>query len=317
MTAVLAGQILGLSIACGLNLYLTVAALGILSRLGIVPALPPGLQGLEGTIVIASAAALFIVETVLDKTPHIDSVWDTVHTFIRAPAAALLATAALWGEPAWLVGTAVTAAFLVALATHATKAGVRVALNTTMRGGQIWLSIAEDILALCFATLAFLDPGAALIGSGALLAALLLVGPSYWRAGRLGARCLAAWLRSLFVPAGWHEGDRIPARVRRLLDPTPLGGAPPRGARAALDAPGSGSYRNGWLIVTGSGPVFVYRGLLGQRRLDIPPATAVEGESGAWADLVRFETDAGTDYTLYLLKDGPTLDVVVPSLQGA
>jgi hypothetical protein len=315
MNVILAGQILGLAFACGLNLYLAVAALGLLVRFDLVPQLPPGLQGLEGWIVISSALTLFLVEAVVDKTRHVDSLWDTVHTFIRPPAAALLAIAALWARPTTLIVLMASAAFLVALLAHGTKAGLRLALNTTAADGRIWISVFEDLLALTIAVLAFLDPRTALIAIAVLVLLLLLAGPPYWRAVALGLRSLRAWLRSLFRPAGWREADGIPARIQRRLDPMPLGAAPPRAARAALDAPDTGAFRNGWLVLTAEGPLFLYRTITGARRLPLPPARKATGRAGPWTDTVHVETDDETGYTLHVLKDGPAPDLLADALE--
>lgn len=317
MTALLIGQILGVSFACGLNLYLTVAALGLLSRFDIITGLPPGLHGLEGVVVIVSAALLYIIEAVVDKVRHVDSIWDTVHTFIRPPAAALLAVGALWGEETALVLAAAAMAFVVALIAHGTKAGLRFALNAGQTGAQAWVSIAEDVLALAFAIMAFLDPILALIGTAAILVILILVGPRYWRAFRLGLRAMAAWYRTLFSPARWREGPELPARIRRQLEPTPLGAAPPRGARACLHGfPGAGAYRNGWLVVTNGDPIFLYRTLLGHRLVDLPSPRLLSVDPGVWADIIHIDSH-DTRYRLYMLKDGPTVDTAVPDLQEA
>lgn len=314
MTALVLGQVLGVAFACGLNLYLTVAALGLLSRVGLID-LPPGLHGLEGLIVIASASILFLIEAVIDKVRHADSLWDTVHTFIRPPAAALLAFGILWGAPLSLAGPAAAVAFVVALVAHGTKAGLRLALNAAMRGGRAWVSIAEDVLAVAFATMAFLDPTTALIGTLTAMALVLLVGPRYWRAFRLGLRALAAWLRTLFEPGRWRELEELPRGVRKLLGPTSIGAPAPRGARAAIyGAPGAGAYRNGWLVATGDGPVFFYLGFLGHRRVELPATHSVEADEGVWADVIHVQTDNEQVYRLYMLKDGPTPDLTIPYL---
>lgn len=315
MTPLLLGQVLGVSFACGLNLYLTVAALGVLSRFGVITSLPPGLQGLEATVVIASAALLYLVEAVVDKIRHADSLWDAVHTFIRPPAAALLAVGSLWGHSLSLVLTAAAIALFVALVAHGTKAGLRLALNTAMRGGHAWLSIGEDLVAVAFATLAFLDPSIALVSTATILVLMLLVGPRYWRAFRLGTRALGGWIRALFSPARWREGREIPRRIRRLLDPAPLASAPPRAARAALHGlPSVGAYRNGWLVITAEGPVFVYRTLLGHRRVDLPLPRTMDLDEGIWADIVRVDAGEDVRYVLYMLKDGPRPETTIENL---
>ena len=316
MTLTILGQLLGVSFACGLNLYLTVATIGILSRFDIITGLPPGLTGLESVVVIASALALYAVEAVIDKIRHADSVWDAVHTFIRPPAAALIVAGALWGHPALTVTVGAAGAFAVALLVHGTKAGARLALNATMGRGNAWYSLGEDLLAVAFALLAMVRPLWALMASAAVLFVVLLVGPRFWRALHLGLRCLLAWFRAFFVPSRWREDQELPRSVRGVLDPTPLAAAPPKGTAAALhDFPGLGGYRNGWLVLTPTGPTFVFRTMLGAlRRTDLPAPQRIDAEPGIWADVLDVHGDDGRHYTLYLLKDGPALETSVRHL---
>ena len=114
--------------AAGLNLYATVAALGLLARFGHLP-LPPGLQLLESWAVIAASTALFSIEFFADKIPAFDLIWNALHTFIRVPVAAILAyraTSQLSPEHqllAALLGAA------VALIAHGGKTAARVAIT--------------------------------------------------------------------------------------------------------------------------------------------------------------------------------------------
>lgn len=318
MSLVLAGQLAGLAFACGLNLYLTVAALGILYRFGLLPQLPAGLQGLEGWIVIGSAVGLYLVEAVIDKVHHADSLWDMVHTIVRPVAAALLAVAALWGMPTATMAVGAALAFLVALAAHGTKAGARMALNATMRTRwQTWISVAEDVGAAAVAVLSLRYPDYTLLGIAIALVIAAPFGPRLWRAFRLGNRATAAWLRSIFRPSRWRELDDMPRWTRPLLDDTPLGAAPPRGAPAALHRlKGAGPFRNGWLVLTVHGPVFVYRTLLGARRIPLPDPVEIRHEPGVWAAILRV-TAADTGYTLFLLKDGPEIELAIQHLSPA
>lgn len=319
MSLILAGQIAGLAYACGLNLYLSVATLGLLSHFGLLPNLPPGLQGLQGWIVIASAVGLYLVEAVIDKVHHADSLWDTVHTFIRPPAAALLAAAALWGQPTptLLVGT--TLALGVAFAAHGTKAGLRMSLNATMHTRwQRWISALEDGLAAVFAVVAIRFPVPTLAAVGVVLLATAPFAPRLWRAFRMGNHSITAWLRSIFRPARWRELDELPAYVRSLLHDTPLGAAPPRGARAALHGlKGAGAFRNGWLILTVNGPAFIHRSLLGARRIDLPEPRDIRPEPAVWATILRVDGQNGVPYALFLLKDGPEPDMAIRHLSPA
>lgn len=319
MSLVLAGQIAGVAFACGLNLYATVAVLGILSRVGLIQGLPTGLQGLEGAVVIASALVLFVIEAVVDKIHHADSLWDAVHTFVRPPAAALLAIGALWGRPTLLVIAGAALALGVALAAHGSKAGLRLALNATMRTrAQTWISGAEDLLALAIAIGAFLVPIPTLAVVGAAVALSLLLGLRLWRAFYMGLRCLAAWLRSIFELSAWKEADQLPEHVRRLLGETPLGMAPPRGARAALHGlPEAGSFRNGWLVLAAQGPLFIFRTLTSVRSIELPPPEEVNAETGVWAHRLHVRSGPDTEYTVFMLKDGPGMELARQSLTHA
>src|SRR5438270_12910431 len=92
--------IVATSFAAGLNLYATVATLGILGHVGVLP-LPPSLQGLASWYVIGLALILFVIEFFADKIPAFDLVWNALHTFIRVPVAALLAYRATATLPPW------------------------------------------------------------------------------------------------------------------------------------------------------------------------------------------------------------------------
>src|SRR4051812_10683937 len=88
--AILAGQLLGTAFASGLNLYATVALLGMASRFHWIHQLPTGLRGLENGLVIGSALLLFVIEFVVEKVQYAGAVWDAIHTIVRPFAAALL-----------------------------------------------------------------------------------------------------------------------------------------------------------------------------------------------------------------------------------
>jgi len=137
---------LGSAWLSGVNLYATVLTLGLLQRLGLAR-LPGDLGYLAEGWVIGLAAALYAIEFVADKVPAIDSAWDALHTFIRVPAGAVLATSAFADfDPAVRVAALLVGGGL-ALGAHGAKAATRVAVNTTAPGGGIVLSLAEDAAA--------------------------------------------------------------------------------------------------------------------------------------------------------------------------
>jgi uncharacterized protein DUF4126 len=165
------GLALGAGFSSGLNLYATVATLGLLQRYSVLQ-LPPALQVLSHPWVLGIAIALYLVEFLADKIPYFDTIWDAVHTFIRPPAAALLAYAAAGAAPAeWRWGAALLAGG-VALTAHGTKASARAAVNTSPEPFSNWiLSFGEDVLAVWLTWLATAHPLATTIIVVALVAA--------------------------------------------------------------------------------------------------------------------------------------------------
>ncbi len=147
-----------IAFAAGLNVYATVAALGLLARFGHVP-LPPALQILESWPVIAASTTLFMIEFFADKIPAFDLIWSALHTFVRVPAAALLAYGATRQlTPAQqLLAAALGAA--IALAAHGGKTAVRAAVTPSPEPvSNIALSLGEDALALGLTWLATRHP---------------------------------------------------------------------------------------------------------------------------------------------------------------
>jgi hypothetical protein len=147
-----------IAFAAGLNVYATVAALGLLSRFGHVP-LPPALQILETWPIIAASGTLFVVEFFADKIPAFDLIWSALHTFVRVPAAALLAYGATRQlTPAQqLLAALLGAAF--ALAAHGGKTAARAAVTPSPEPfSNITLSLVEDALAVALTWLATRHP---------------------------------------------------------------------------------------------------------------------------------------------------------------
>lgn len=143
--ATLIAMTLGVGWASGLNLYAAMLALGIAGATGHA-VLPEELQILQSPLVIAAAGLMYCVEFFADKVPGVDTGWDALHTFIRLPAGALLAS----GMVADAGQAAQFAAMIVggglAASTHATKAGSRALINTSPEPVSNWIaSISEDI----------------------------------------------------------------------------------------------------------------------------------------------------------------------------
>ena len=155
--------------ASGLNVYATVLVTGLVGRFGDVERVP---EVLERTDVLLAAAALAAVEFVADKIPYVDSGWDAVHTVIRPTLAAMLG-ALLAGEADDL-GEAVAAVLggTTALASHAAKASLRLAANSSPEPfSNIVLSLAENTAVVGVLLLAVDHPWVALAIAAALLVA--------------------------------------------------------------------------------------------------------------------------------------------------
>jgi hypothetical protein len=142
------GFAMGSAWLSGINLYATVATLGLLQRFHLAT-LPGQLDVLSNRWVIGVAAALYVVEFVADKIPVVDSTWDMVHTFIRVPAGAVLAFEAFGGADPTVRMIAMLLGGGVALSSHGAKAAVRVAANTSPEPfSNIALSLVEDVFAI-------------------------------------------------------------------------------------------------------------------------------------------------------------------------
>src|SRR6266496_5250142 len=168
-------QILGLAFGsawtAGINLYATVAVLGLLEHYKLAH-LPGSLHVLDNWYIIGVALALYVIEFFADKIPYVDTVWDAIHTFIRVPAGAVIAAAATSGINPTVQVVALLIGGGLALSTHATKATARGAVNVSPEPVTNWiLSIVEDIIAVGAVVLAVLHP----IGILVLILIFLLI----------------------------------------------------------------------------------------------------------------------------------------------
>ncbi len=183
----------GLGWASGLRLYTTLFVVGLAGRLGWV-ALPPGLHLLEHPLVLGAAGVMLLVEFFADKIPLLDSVWDTLHTFIRIPAGAALAALVFGGQGVeWQTAMALLGGTLAA-GTHLTKAGTRAMINASPEPfTNIAASFGEDVVVLTGLWLMFAHPWLML----ALL--LLVVVAAAWLLPRLW-RGIVALVRGFSLP---------------------------------------------------------------------------------------------------------------------
>lgn len=186
---------MGTAWTSGLNLYATVAALGIAGSNGWIH-LPPGLEVLTNPLVIGVACLMYVVEFFVDKVPYVDSGWDVIQTFLRIPAGAILASRAVGDVSPALELAAALAGGTVAFAAHSTKATARLAINTSPEPFTNWTaSVTEDLAVFAGLWAVFHYPLLMLlfvIGFSALAAWII---PKLVRLAKRGFEAIRAWFR--------------------------------------------------------------------------------------------------------------------------
>jgi type II secretory pathway component PulF len=187
----------GLSWASGLRLYAALFTAGMLNWFGVMK-LPDPLQVLSHPVVLVASGIMLTVEFLVDKVPGLDSIWDSVHTFIRIPAGAVLAAGAFAQlDPVW-VTTAAILGGMIAGSSHLTKSGARAAINTSPEPVTNWAaSFTEDAAAVGGLTLAVFYPWVFLV----LLAIFVVF--AFWFIPKLirFIRTIISRLRSVFASA--------------------------------------------------------------------------------------------------------------------
>lgn len=158
-----AGRTMGFSFAAGINLYATVAILGLASRYGWV-ALPPQFQAFDNNWIIGTALALYVIEFVADKIPWVDSAWDAVHSVVRPIGGAVIAVTTLGESSATTEAMVALLGGALAATTHFTKSGTRVMANASPEPFSNWaLSLGEDLFVVSLGFLALKYPAAAAV----------------------------------------------------------------------------------------------------------------------------------------------------------
>jgi hypothetical protein len=172
---------MGAAWASGINLYAAILMLGLLGVTGNI-ALPENLHVLQNPLVIGAAGIMYLAEFFADKTPGVDTGWDTIHTFVRIPAGALLAAGAV-GEvnPAVAVAAGILGGGIAA-GSHAFKAGSRVLINTSPEPFTNWTaSLLEDVAVIAGLWAALHHPVYFIVFFVLFVAMLVWLLPKLWR----------------------------------------------------------------------------------------------------------------------------------------
>lgn len=185
---------MGVAWASGINLYAAIFMLGFLGSTGHV-VLPPDLEVLTDPLVMLAAGIMYCVEFFADKTPGVDSLWDSVHTFIRIPAGAILAMGAVGDTSPAIELVAFLVGGTLAATTHATKTGSRILINTSPEPVSNWTaSIIEDIGVIAGLWAALYYPWLFLLALFIFIILMIWLLPKLWQ----GIKRVFGYIRDVF-----------------------------------------------------------------------------------------------------------------------
>lgn len=185
---------MGAAWASGINLYAAVFVLGYMGTTGHI-VLPDELQVLSDPLVMTAAAVMYCVEFFADKVPGVDTGWDTLHTFIRIPAGAMLAASAVGDVSPAIELTAGLLGGSLAAATHATKAGSRLMINTSPEPFSNWsASLTEDLLVIAGLWTALTHPVWFLAALIVFILMMIWLLPRLWRLIKTVLLYIGSWL---------------------------------------------------------------------------------------------------------------------------
>ena len=188
---------MGVSWASGINLYAALLVLGLAGSTGNVD-LPPELSVVENPMVIMAAGIMYFVEFFVDKVPGVDTAWDTVHTFIRIPAGAMLAVGAVGDVTPALELSAGLLGGSMAGASHLTKFSTRALINTSPEPFSNWAaSISEDVLVLGGLWAMFNHPWLFVAAMVLFIFMVIWLLPKLWRLLKAIFSRLGQWLGML------------------------------------------------------------------------------------------------------------------------
>jgi hypothetical protein len=185
---------MGAAWASGINLYATLFMLGYMGMTGNI-VLPEELEIVSNPMVMTAAGFMYCVEFFADKIPGVDSGWDTIHTFIRIPAGAMLASSAVGDvTPAVELTSAILGGALAA-GSHTTKAGSRLLINTSPEPVTNWTaSISEDLVVIGGLWAALNHPILFIIALVIFILLMIWLLPRLWRLIKHIFRRIGSWL---------------------------------------------------------------------------------------------------------------------------
>lgn len=305
--------LLPLAIAAGVDLYLTLLFLGAAPTIGLWDTPLPGALGdLDPPAVLIMMGALYLMEFAAERVPVTALLWNGFHAVIRPVSGALLALLLFSGQPLPVLLVATLVGGSLAALAHGVRTGGACLrwLGAASAPSIVLVSIAEDVAVLGLASLALDRPRIA-----AAVAILLVIGtaplaPSLLRAFAFSLRLVVERVFLSFGFRRWRGTDELPQWAIDAVEADENvgpGGAvrgSPVGGWALPEAP---SFAVGWIVVHGSGPVFVYRARSEARAIDLTPMGLVDVKETRFFRRVEVQ-NGPVRSVLYFGRGGPSVE---------
>ncbi len=213
------GSLLGLSFVSGINLYATVAVVGLVTKYNLVQGLPPEFQALNNNLIITVAIILYACEFLADKVPGFDTFWDAIHTVIRPFGGALIALMAVGKASPGAEVLAFMIGATMAGTSHLAKSGFRILINTSPEPfSNMVVSVAEDLGVVGLAYLSMAHPIMALVITAILTIIIMVTLPVLWRAVRMLFSGLWYRLKGLLGTSAESTSKAISMKISSQLN---------------------------------------------------------------------------------------------------
>lgn len=303
-----------LAFAAGVDLYLTLLVLGLASVTGWGATLPGNLPDLGAAPLLAMAGVFYLFEFAAERPALASLIWNGVHALIRLLGAALLVLMALPDAPVptqLLLGAGAAA---LAFLGHGGRFGTRqlLRLAAARPPSFVLVSLAEDAVTLGLVALAIDLPRVGALLVLVLCAVVSTVGRPALRASLFGLRLAWGVGWGLLSHRRWTPAADLPGWILRRWpgDALAPGGLLRGTAAGGWRIPGGGPFRRGWIVVTGSGPFFVHRTLLGTRAASLGGAGVRRVVERAAFHRVELQEGSGRPFALLIPRDGPAPEVL-------
>ena len=263
----LLATLLPISMTAGINLYATVVMIGLSEKYHWIEGMPEGLKVFDNWTLITVAAILYVIEFIVDKFEFFDNAWDTISTFIRPAGAFAMGAAALGTvtDPSISIAGALVCGG-IALQTHASKAGTRVALNVISPAettSNVAISTAEDVVVFGTVWCALSYPYITGIAASIVFGILIAITPRLFRWILFFLKSFFAMFASFFHLR--NKFDTVPAALMELIGHCDID--------ASIECKCSGidgiRGRNGYLAVSGDRLIFLYQRYLMSNKWEI------------------------------------------------